>query len=126
MFNIFICGGLGNGPFRSVNQVKKIYGNNLEKLKDPPSMLKERYNSNAVCFKEEVYLFGGIGLAGKHQKSVEKFSPVCKTWNYACDLPDERQFFCACAFMDSIYIFGGFYLIPISSCSHFDAKKNKM
>ena len=35
---------------------------------------------------------------------VEKHSPLTKTWIEVADMFDNRQSFCACAFMDNIYI----------------------
>ena len=40
--------------------------------------------------------------------SVEKCSPITKTWNTVNDIPDNRIDFCVCAFFDKIYLFGGF------------------
>ena len=69
-------------------------------------------------------LFGGLGLAGKSLLSVEKYSLANKTWNYVSDLPDERHNFCACSFMDKIYLFGGYIYgaIYLKSCFEFNAK----
>ena len=39
--------------------------------------------------------------------SVEKYSPTTNTWTVVGNMFDERKYFCACAFMDKIYILGG-------------------
>ena len=124
MFNILVCGGRGITENKSVNQVKEFHGNHLEELEDPPRMLNKRYCSTAVCFRGEAYVFGGIGFEGNRLKSVEKYSPVKKTWNHVFDLPDERQYFCASAFMRKIYIFGGHSLTygSLNSCLEYDAE----
>ena len=48
-------------------------------------MLKERYCFKAVYFKGEFYVFGGLSSNKIRIRSVEKYSPVSKTWNYVCD-----------------------------------------
>ena len=127
MFNILTCGGCNIRQNRSVSQANELYGNKLKKIKVPSSMIKERYGQKAVCFKGEVYVFGGLGHTLNNVKLVEKYSPVSKTWNYVCDLPDERQYFCACAFVDNIYLFGGrkHEICYLSCCLKFDAKISK-
>ena len=54
-------------------------------------------------------------------KNVHLFK---KKWVKVTDIPDKRQDFCACAFIDSIYTFGGFKSGRgyTNSCLEFDAK----
>ena len=40
--------------------------------------------------------------------SVEKYSPSSNNWSEVAFMFDKRSNFCACAFMDKIYIIGGF------------------
>ena len=108
IFNVLFCGGLNYEEQKLVNQVNLLNLNNLKTLKDLPSMLKKRYCFKVVFFKGEAYGFGGLDPKQKPLKSVKKYSPVSKTWNYVCDLPDERQDFCACSFIDKIFLFGGY------------------
>ena len=104
MFNILICGGLRKHKSHS-SDVKQIDVKNFEKIHFLPSMMKRRHLLHSIYVKGEVYVFDGYH--GSRTKSVERYSFKNKTWNKVTDLPDERQFFCACAFMDKIYLFGG-------------------
>ena len=128
MFQVILCGGIDFYERKPRNQALVLDVNMNEELNYLPLMLEERYLSRAVCLKGEVYVFGGIGLERKRLKSVEKYSPVSKTWKYVCDLPDERLNFCACSFMDNIYLFGGGIYESgevLKSCFEFNAKISK-
>ena len=127
MFNVLFFGGRYKKAKKSTKQVKILNRNNFDQLKDSPSMLEERHCHKEVFLKEEVYVFSGLSSKKKYLKSVEKYSPVTKTWSYVCDLPDKRQGFCACAFMDHIYLFGGYasMFVKLNSCLKFDAKTSK-
>ena len=120
---VLICGGYyAKEKKSSPNQVKEFDQNNFREHMDFPSMLEKRSSFKVLCLKGEVYVFGGFNKEGR-TKSVEKCSPVNKTWNKVTNIPSDRQYFCACAFIDNIYIFGGYE--PggcISSCLEFDAK----
>ena len=107
MFNILICGGLDKREKKIVSQVKEVNMNNFNEYHNFSSMLEERDHSKAVCLKGEVYVIGGFNR-GFRIKSVEKYSPISKKWIKVTDMPDRRQYFCACAFMNKIYLFGGF------------------
>ena len=123
MFNILICGGYNKREDENFSQVKEFNVNDLKEYNNLPSMLEERSNSKAVYLNGEVYVFDGFSNEGR-TKSVEKYSPISKKWIKVTDMPDKRYYFCACAFMNNVYLFGGFddkrgYQ---SSCLEFDAK----
>ena len=125
MFNILIFEGFDNKERKYNNKVKEFDRNSFQKHKDLTSMLEDRVYSEAVYLKGEAYVFGGKSKKG-FSKSVEKYSPVNKTWNQVTDIPDKRQHFCACAFIDIIYLFGGCIKgVGINSCLKFDAKTLK-
>ena len=127
MFNVLICGGLDKRDNKSVSQVKEVNVNNFKEPHNFSSMLEKRHRSKGVCLKGEVYVFDGFNN-GFRIKSVEKYSPVSKKWIKVTDMPDKRKFFGACAFIDSIYTFGGFESGRgnTNSCLEFDAKTLKM
>ena len=84
-------------------------------------MLEKWFLLYAVCLRGEVYV---LGTDGYRLESVNKYSPLTKSWSHVTDIPDKRYHFFACAFIDKIYVFGGFepgtdYL---NSCLQFDAK----
>ena len=89
-------------------------------------MLEERHHSKAVCLKGEVYVIFGFNK-GVRIKSVEKYSPISKKWVIVTDMPDKRQYFCACAFIVNIYLFGGLddERGVLNYCLKFDAKTLK-
>ena len=65
--------------------------------------------------KGEIFVFGGYhkytcfvnNIPLNMIKSVEKYSPVTKTWSTVASMRDDHKNYSACAFMDSIYIIGG-------------------
>ena len=138
LFNILICGGYNfcfEKVFEKVDQISEISGNfrNTDyslRCKTLASMKDKRKLSTAVCVKGEVYVFGGRDESNNLIKSVEKYSPSAKTWNKVADMyDDERTRFCACAFMNNIFVFGGrkendFFVYVTDSCLKFDTKYN--
>ena len=109
MFNILICGGT-NSKFEYLKEVKQIGFKNFEKIHDLPSMEKGRFLFISVYIKGEIYVFGGYREGERYRsraQSVDRYSFFTKTWKKVTDVPNKRQFFCACAFMDNIYLFGG-------------------
>ena len=90
-----------------------------------------RIKHKTVCIKGEVYVFGGYEERNENEKfSVEKYSPATNTWNVIAKLHDDRKEFCACAFMDKIFVLGGRYgscyedNADTASCLQFDTKAN--
>ena len=80
----------------------------------------------AVCLKGEVYVFGGINNAQHFVRSVEKYSPTYNNWMVVTELFDNRQYFCACAFIDKVNFFGGNLYEQkrlTNSCLQFDTKQ---
>ena len=52
--------------------------------------------------------------------SVEKYSPSTESWEKVADMYDEREYYCACSYMDHVYIIGGCLTYRINSCIKFD------
>ena len=86
-------------------------------------MKKKRKCSKAVCVKGDVYLFGGDDSFTLIM-SVEKYSYSSNTWNIVADMYDDRDSFCACAFMDNIFIIGGIKTWNSKSNLQFNTKQN--
>ena len=105
MFNFLMCGGYNSENKIVVNTVSKINGSNLNKTKLLSSMTSERSNFEAVCLKGEVYVFGGYDNANNLVKSVERYSPFTDIWSKITLMYNNCEEFCACAFMDKIYVF---------------------
>ena len=125
MFNILICGGYIKRENKVATQVKVVKVNNFKEYYNFPSMLEERHHFKGVYLKWEVYVIGGFNKVSRTKSvSVEKYSPLSKKWIKVTDIPDKRQNFCGCAYIDNIFIFGGFEPGPgyLNSCLQFNAK----
>ena len=63
--------------------------------------------------------------------SVDKYSPSTNTWSEVDDMFDQRTHYCVCAFMDKIFVIGGFYDEGVvhnvtNSCLQFDTKHDTL
>ena len=108
-FKLLICGGYDKRFGKVVSKVKQFDGDDVNILKNLTRMKSERYDFQAICLKGEVYTFGGINNAELFVRSVEKHSPTNKNWVVVTDLFNNRHYFCACAFMDKVFVFGGYF-----------------
>ena len=126
-FNVLICGGR-NEQSLVVRNVHQVDGSTLNYVNDISEMKIERINFEAVSLKGEVYVFGGYkNRNGNVIQSVEKYSLLTNTWNKVAHMFDKLEGFCACAFMDKIFILGAFYEKGdkvTSSCFYFDIRQN--
>ena len=86
--------------------------------------------SEAVCLKGEFYVFGSYDHSNNLAESVEKYSPLTNKWNVLTEMFDGREDFCACAFINKIFIIGGCAYNSdrtfgtTSSCLEFNTKDN--
>ena len=106
-FSILICGGhrcRGKIYFRNAYQID---GRSFNSIKTIDSMPVARKSHEVVCIKGEIYVFGGKSQWESWDNDVVKFSPVTDTWEKAGVMRDGRKWFCVCAFMDKIFMFGG-------------------
>ena len=102
--------------FNKLQTIKQTYLTKLQVSHVLPPMKKERFNHVAVCIKGEVYVLGGYssnnyteGYFNNIPKFIEKYSPVTNVWSTVADMYDKRHKFCACAYVDKIFLFGGRY-----------------
>ena len=117
-FNMLVCGGINTNSNAAVGNVQRVSEGSLNEAQTLPSMINARRHSQAVYVKGEVFVFDDITW-----KSIEKYSPITNTWTEVAEMPDTRQEFCVCAFMDQIFMFGGNYDGPITNtCLKFDTK----
>ena len=121
MFNVLMCGGREN--IGTINVVNQFAASNLQNVELLPSMLDARCHHKAICLKGDVYLLGGEGDMN-NLFSVEKYSTATKTWENVAKMHNILNLFCACAFMEKIFIFGGCYYVgrSTSSCLQLDVK----
>ena len=139
LYSILVCGGQDTTE-TEVNSVKQLNATNLNCVSDVSPMINNRQDFKAVCLKGEVYIFGGRYRGSDSKLTVDKYSPATNKWVKVADMYDEhkahicmvmydvRLEFCACAFMDNIFIIGGFnrryrkgYSMLYNSCLQFDA-----
>ena len=129
---MLICGG-NDIKLKTVSNVYQVDGSNLNNVKVLHSMEEPRQSHKAVCLKGEVYVFGGRDVNYskcfddvKIVLSIEKYSSSTNSWIKVADMYDERKNYCACAFIDKIFIVGGVIEEKLTkkSCLQFDAKDN--
>ena len=85
------------------------------------------YHKTVFC-KGNIFVCGSYDNNDTIISSIEKYSPTTNTWEHVADMTDDRMRYCACAFMDDIFIIGGrnrnhgkFF----NSCLNFDTKQKK-
>ena len=126
-FSILLCGGIYDFDEYDRN-VSQINGSNFEDVKDLPPIKTDRVYHVAVCLRGEVFVFSGINNENIFIESVEKYSPSNNTWTVVTNMADKRLNFSACAFIDKIFIFGGYRsnenddYSATNSCLGFSAK----
>ena len=118
-FNIIVCGGRAATTISTLRDVYSIEANNVGNVNVLPQMKEGRGISGAVSIKDNVYVFGGYNNFYKSVMSVEKYSLKTNTWETITEMCDDRKHFCACSFMDNVYIIGGW---EINSCFEFNTK----
>ena len=112
---------IGNLFFtQNVNLIDKR--KNVTRLGD---LHEKREDIFMVCLKNDVYIFGG-SEEGMSSIMVKKYSPLDDRW---LELPDldsaNRNYFSLCAFMESIYLIGGWVESSdefLSNCIEYDAR----
>ena len=109
---ILVCGGIelrSDMPLRTINQVDV---SNF-KVNVFPAMVFGRYSFQVVFLRGNIYVFGGCHPNDFCIRSIMKYSLMGKRWNEVAIIPVnlEEYFmpdsFCACAFIDKVFIFGG-------------------
>ena len=140
MFNILVCGGYYESKescFLSSSNVNQFYGCNFKSVRTFPSMIKKSFDHKAVVLKGEVYVLGGFYWEGFingfpeliNKISVEKYSPATNAWSTIGNMYDDSDHFCACGFMDKIFVIGGYYknrdIMFSDSCLELDTKTYK-
>ena len=91
------------------NDIFCVDVNSLKDLEVFQPMKTERGFLEAVCLKDNLYVFGGRNNYNSIT-SVDKYSLTSKTWSHIAEMYDNRRYFCTCAFMNMIFFFGGLYL----------------
>ena len=110
--NILVCGGVHRDSlvFFS-NDIFCVDVNNLKDLEVFQPMKTERGFLEAVCLKDNLYVFGGRNNYNSIT-SVDKYSLTSKTWSQVAEMYDNRRYFCTCAFMNMIF-FSEVYILKL-------------
>ena len=108
-FNVIVCGCEIYDTRNVASDVYTFKATSLNSLSKLPSMKEGRQRSRAVYIKGEVYVFGGKDYEDEPIMTVEKYSIKNNTWENIANMYDDRTNFCACSFMDSVYVIGGYY-----------------
>ena len=90
-------------------------------------MLVGRHACNVVRLKGDIYVFGGRDGNSITVRSVEKCTlTTTNHWNKIAEMP-HLESFCACAFVDKIFILGGVSSIGgfTNACLQFDTNNYK-
>ena len=122
-FNFILCGGLNLKSGRIVSSVNQFNGSTLAPMKALTILKLVRRNYEAVCIKDEIYIFGGINTRSETIYSVDRYSAVTKRWKFVADMQDDREDYCISAYMDQVFIIAGEIINgPASSCLRFNTK----
>ena len=65
-----------------------------------------------VSLKGDAYVFGG-SYNFNQVMSVEKYSAKTNSWETITEMCDDCYSFCACSFMENVYIIGGHIYINL-------------
>ena len=106
-FNLLIYEGWDQKFNEVANTINQYEGTKVLRQKVIPPITERRDRSQAVCLKDQVYVFGGYGNSRELVTSIEKYSCETNTWKVVANMHDKREEFCVCAFMDDIYVIGG-------------------
>ena len=123
-FDVVLSGGNQDGG--SCDHATKFAGESLKFTKHLAPMQTRRDLHDSVYCKGSIFLFGGYNHIN-YVKNIEKYSLANNTWEYVGNMYKDIKDFCACAFMDKIYIIGGMkeYEYFTDLCMGFDTKDNK-
>ena len=137
-FNVVNYEGLlGTNRMDFYKNITQFDTNSFKTVNVLPSMTKTLRHSKAVCLKGEIYVLRDLPThLFDRNLAFEKYSAETNTWNEVASISiwDGRKGYGVCAFMDKIFIIGGWYEIygyegfydyaDTNSCLQFDTKNN--
>ena len=128
LFNVVLLGGSEEGNTTpNVDNMKQLNPTNFSCVNVLSPMTGNRRVFETVYLKGEIYVFGGYDNDNKLIRSIEKYTPHNNSWTKVAEMYDDRGYYCVCAFMDKIYIIGGWLgklkpWIVYNNCFQFDTK----
>ena len=108
-FDLVIVGGKSESTRQVVRDAFTVDGTDFFTVDSLPIINYGRSYLKTVCIKGQIYVFGGIDDNNNPVIAVEKYSSTTNTWNFITQMYDNREGFCACSFIDSIYVIGGYF-----------------
>ena len=120
-FYIALCGYRNISLLTSSEKLKNTEINSFTRMNILPSTMFTYMESRAVCVKGQLYVFGA-GNDGDSKLFVQKYSYTTKIWEKLADMYDGCFNYCACSFMDKVFILGGSLS---SSCIEFNTTTRK-
>ena len=73
-----------------------------------PEIPEPLYDTCAVAYEDDIYVFGGHGAGVWPLKTVIKFNSSIQEWTYLEDMPVDRYGHGCAVYQDKIYISGGY------------------
>ena len=104
-FKLIVCGGLNLDTYKTCRNVICIDVNKVRDVEAYPPMKKGREFPKAVYVQGDIYVFGGFNNNSDWTKSVDKYSLKSKTWSSVAKMNNYRNYYCACAFINKIFVF---------------------
>ena len=107
-FKLLVLGGYNSKASMTCRKVSCVDVDKLGDVEAYPPLQTGRNFLEVVYLKGDVYVFGGWSNNGIWITSVDKYSLNFKTWSHVAEMNDHHKDFCVCAFMDKIFVFGGY------------------
>ena len=105
-FDIVVCGAVQRRVQGTIDEpVRKINADDMTLGEDLPRMAEARKNCQAVCVRNEIFVFGGRSAMFEIVPSVERFSSG--RWEKVAEMQKGHGNFCACSLMGNVYVIGG-------------------
>lgn len=105
---VFILGGVGSESLPStIKKVCWIFSAYSDTMEQGPSMHICRYNCSAICFKDSVFVSGGIGIESSALKDCERLDIKTRKWRKAGNLNVSRESHAMTEHIGRLYVAGG-------------------
>ena len=105
---VYILGGIGNESLPST--IKKtcwIFSPDRDTMEQGPNLITQRFCCSAVCFKDTIYVTGGIGTDTNAIKDSEKLDLKIRKWRKIGNLNVPRESHAMTEHLGRLYVAGG-------------------
>ena len=105
---VFILGGVGSESLPStIKKVCWIFSVHSDTMEQGPNMHICRYNCSAICFKDSIFVSGGIGIESSALKDCERLDIKTRKWRKAGNLNVSRESHAMTEHIGRLYVAGG-------------------